>query len=407
MGGGKSSTPRSTRKRKKTLSPEARQKNARASTSAGRTSVTKTESTLMKMVTRCASGVAMFSALGFTLYAGHIFLSCVLVLLQVEAFKELVNLRYVEAKEKSMPHFRSLQWAWFAVAMFYAHGSSWLKAPMGIDEAVFNKLFDQLQHFVPLTNQTAFFDFVAFGLFILVFVLSVLSLRKGLYDYQITQFTWTGMALCIVVLQMKTVTHNIYQGMFWFLFPFLCVAVNDISAYFAGVALGKKIFKQPFLALSPKKTWEGFLGAFVGTMIFAYWCSPALGRMYGWGCTYAEVQSNAQSCQMDSLFAIDEETGRAPIRLHAMAIASFASLVAPFGGFLASGLKRATGIKDFHNIFPGHGGVMDRMDCQFFMCLFVHIYCSTFVYDPLSPVYEQAKMLSMKDQQRLVAALSR
>ena len=42
------------------------------------------------------------------------------------------------------------------------------------------------------------------------------------------------------------------------------------------------------------------------------------------------------------------------------AVASFAS---PFGGFLASGLKRAYGIKDFSNALPGHGGFYDRVDC--------------------------------------------
>lgn len=41
----------------------------------------------------------------------------------------------------------------------------------------------------------------------------------------------------------------------------------------------------------------------------------------------------------------------------------FASLIAPFGGFFASGLKRALQIKDFSNLIPGHGGVTDRLDC--------------------------------------------
>lgn len=43
----------------------------------------------------------------------------------------------------------------------------------------------------------------------------------------------------------------------------------------------------------------------------------------------------------------------------------FASLVAPFGGFFASGFKRAFDIKDFGHSIPGHGGMTDRMDCQF------------------------------------------
>ena len=43
----------------------------------------------------------------------------------------------------------------------------------------------------------------------------------------------------------------------------------------------------------------------------------------------------------------------------------FASLVAPFGGFFASGFKRAFDIKDFGHSIPGHGGMTDRMDCQY------------------------------------------
>jgi phosphatidate cytidylyltransferase len=45
-------------------------------------------------------------------------------------------------------------------------------------------------------------------------------------------------------------------------------------------------------------------------------------------------------------------------------MASFTSIIAPFGGFWASAIKRTYGIKDFDSIIPGHGGVTDRMDCQ-------------------------------------------
>jgi hypothetical protein len=45
-----------------------------------------------------------------------------------------------------------------------------------------------------------------------------------------------------------------------------------------------------------------------------------------------------------------------PIQIHAVVLGMFASLVAPFGGYLASGIKRAYAIKDFDSIIPGHGG---------------------------------------------------
>jgi phosphatidate cytidylyltransferase len=68
-----------------------------------------------------------------------------------------------------------------------------------------------------------------------------------------------------------------------------------------------------------------------------------------------------------------------PIQLHAITLAVFASLVAPFGGFMASGIKRAYNIKDFDSIIPGHGGVMDRMDCQFLMALCTWVHYNAFV----------------------------
>lgn len=55
----------------------------------------------------------------------------------------------------------------------------------------------------------------------------------------------------------------------------------------------------------------------------------------------------------------------APYQFHVAVMAMFASLVAPFGGFFASGFKRAFGIKDFGDSIPGHGGMTDRMDCQY------------------------------------------
>lgn len=73
-----------------------------------------------------------------------------------------------------------------------------------------------------------------------------------------------------------------------------------------------------------------------------------------------------------------------PVQLHALALATFASLIAPFGGFFASGFKRGLQIKvcvflffkcclaesdqDFGESIPGHGGITDRMDCQVLAC---------------------------------------
>lgn len=92
-------------------------------------------------------------------------------------------------------------------------------------------------------------------------------------------------------------------------------------------------------------------------------------------------------------------------------LATFASLIAPFGGFFASGLKRTFKVKDFGDSIPGHGGMTDRMDCQFIMGFFAFMYYQSFiaVYKAsVGMVIEQAITgLSAHEQIEVVKGLSK
>ena len=68
-----------------------------------------------------------------------------------------------------------------------------------------------------------------------------------------------------------------------------------------------------------------------------------------------------------------------PVQLHSLSLAMFCSIIAPFGGLFASGLKRALKKKDFGDIIPGHGGMTDRFDCQILMAAFSHFYVRSFL----------------------------
>jgi hypothetical protein len=68
-----------------------------------------------------------------------------------------------------------------------------------------------------------------------------------------------------------------------------------------------------------------------------------------------------------------------PLQVHVLFLSSFASLIAPFGGFFASGIKRTFKIKDFGDSIPGHGGMTDRMDCQFIMGTLTFMYYQGFI----------------------------
>ena len=93
--------------------------------------------------------------------------------------------------------------------------------------------------------------------------------------------------------------------------------------------------------------------------------------------------------------------------LHIFIMAIFASTIGPFGGFFASGLKRAIKIKDFADFIPGHGGVSDRMDCQIVMCSFVFFYLENFVGQKSLQFGVLLSQLSIAQQKSLFSELQK
>ena len=61
--------------------------------------------------------------------------------------------------------------------------------------------------------------------------------------------------------------------MFRFVYPTTLIVLNDILAYFHGVLLGKKFIQRPLTKLSPNKSWEGFIGAAIWTVILGWFVS--------------------------------------------------------------------------------------------------------------------------------------
>lgn len=52
--------------------------------------------------------------------------------------------------------------------------------------------------------------------------------------------------------------------------PACLIICNDVMAYACGMMFGKRFIKRPLISLSPNKSWEGFVGAFFWTMLFAF-----------------------------------------------------------------------------------------------------------------------------------------
>jgi phosphatidate cytidylyltransferase len=109
---------------------------------------------------------------------------------------------------------------------------------------------------------------------LLGFVFFVASLQPGQLRFQFTQFAWTHMALYLIVVQAHFIMNNVFEGMIWFFLPAALVITNDIFAYIVGITFGK----TQLIRLSPKKTVEGFLGAWLFTVLFGFVLSNIMMR---------------------------------------------------------------------------------------------------------------------------------
>ena len=113
---------------------------------------------------------------------------------------------------------------------------------------------------------------------------------------------------------------------------------SDVMAYFTGYLIGKhKLCPN----LSPKKTIEGAVGGVVGAGLLC--------GLFGF------------------FFARD-------ILIHTVIIGVIGGAISQAGDLTASAFKRKMGIKDYGNLIPGHGGIMDRFDSVIFVAPFIYYY---------------------------------
>ena len=83
--------------------------------------------------------------------------------------------------------------------------------------------------------------------------------------FQFSLFAWTHVALLCVVTQSYLIIQNMFEGLIWFIMPIMMVIINDIMAYMFGFTMGR----TPLIQLSPKKTWEGFIGGGLATVVMS------------------------------------------------------------------------------------------------------------------------------------------
>jgi phosphatidate cytidylyltransferase len=123
---------------------------------------------------------------------------------------------------------------------------------------------------------------------------------------------------------------------------FILIWANDTGAYLTGMSFGRHNLME---RISPKKTWEGFVGGIIIASIAAWFLSDWLG-------------------------VVD--------RIHWVIISLIVSVAGTYGDLIESMLKRSSGVKDSGTILPGHGGFLDRFDSTIISFPIVYLFISLF-----------------------------
>lgn len=174
---------------------------------------------------------------------------------------------------------------------------------------------------------------------LVTFVLFLGSVRESTFDVMIVAKVIFGMMYIPFLISYFILLRDLDRGILWVLFVLVLAFAGDITALYIGKYFGKHKL-SPFI--SPGKTVEGTIGLIGGStaacLIFGYFGFPDL-----------------------SLVKIG-------------ILALIGGIVGQLGDLCESAIKRSYGFKDASSLLPGHGGLMDRLDCLLFIAPLVYYY---------------------------------
>ena len=179
------------------------------------------------------------------------------------------------------------------------------------------------------------------AVFVLIFLRAILSGGDFVSSLKGVAATFLGVFYIAYCLGHFYGLRGMRGGANLVLFGLVLLWANDTGAYYVGSRFGATKMAP---TLSPGKTWEGFFGGFLLTLVAA----GVAARLLPTGGLRA-----------------------------ALVMVGVISVFGPVGDLAESMIKRASGQKDSGTIIPGHGGLLDRIDSLIFCAPFLYYYCRT------------------------------
>ncbi len=203
--------------------------------------------------------------------------------------------------------------------------------------------------------------YIGFFPMLLIGVMTILALLVLYEDFDGNTIGKTFTTINYIGLSFACLTILRYIGLRFIVYLFIITIFTDVFAYFVGVKFGKNKMAPK---ISPKKTWEGAIG---GTLV-----ASIVGVCFAYFYGYIVGSETSKTIFHDLImFSSFEDFGSFVQFLIVFIITVSASIIGQIGDLVASKLKRTYNLKDFGNIFPGHGGVLDRFDSALFVALFL------------------------------------
>lgn len=177
------------------------------------------------------------------------------------------------------------------------------------------------------------------------FILLVLFLQVIVTDMKTTfkDVAYTLVAILYIpfFLMFLQLIRDMEYGKILFGYTFIISWSTDIFAYLIGKNFGKHKFSQ----ISPKKSIEGSIAGVIGAVVITVIYTVIANKF--WGTEYSYVSITI--------------------------ISLILSIVSQIGDFVASSIKRFVDVKDYGNLLPGHGGMLDRIDSLLFLAPFAYM----------------------------------
>lgn len=284
------------------------------------------------MKQRLITGIVLFLILVPILYLGGYFMLALTMLLSYGAGYELIKM--FGRKHPGMLKYRFLM-------------------------PIYSAILVLINYFVVIgkfEHKFLFLFLIITMLFILIIVLRDNKLEMSCAGLLFLIITYGGLFFGLATsIRYVTVINGAsgsYLGLWMMVYVLITTMCTDMGAYQVGSLIGKHKLCP---TISPKKTIEGAIGGSIIGAIFGTICLVLIERSYN----FHFLGINNQVINVIAIFVLS----------------IFITILGQIGDLISSKLKREHEIKDYSNIFPGHGGIMDRFDSLIITGTFFYIFC--------------------------------